>query len=337
MNRTRVRLALLAALLFAAPLGAQQLAQPAASQDCGSSQSCTAHLASNVTAGNSLIAVVRIGSIVTPAGTTITDSLANTWILDAYQAQPTDVHLLAVYRVVCAKAGATTFTVSNNSATTMRIVSLAEVAGLSTGSPDAYSGSSGSGTVAQPGALSASQANDYVIAAASTANNQSFTTAAPFHLETEITKGAYADFTQPQPGSVSPAISFGVQDLWAAVSVAYKIGGNAKLPIYLSLHYNDGTPVAGSAVLYSMANGTKTSLQTWQIGANGQVTLYCPIVNTGTYQYEFLDASGNVLQSYVILPGAFISLISPAHSILAAITLSKSTHSVIIPVSFAFQ
>jgi hypothetical protein len=89
--------------------------------------------------------------------------------------------------------------------------------------------------------------------------------------------------------------------------------------------------------LSSLSGGTKTAIQSWTIGANGAVTIYCPKVNTGTYEYDFLDPSGNPLQSYVILPGAFISLISPAHSILGSITLSKANHSVVIPVSFAFQ
>jgi hypothetical protein len=323
--------------LLAAPLRGQALAQPVAWQDCGSSQSCTAHLSANVTAGNSLIAVVRIGNVQSVAGTTITDSLSNSWVLDAFKAQSSDDHLLAVYRVASAKAGATVFTVSNQSADTMRVISLAEISGLASGSPDASSLAAGSGTAAQPGAVSSSQPGDYVLLAASTGNNQSFSTTQPFLMESEGTKGAYADLKQTQAGSVSPSITFGVKDQWAAIAVAYKTTGSPKLPLVLSVHYDDGTPVTGTAVLSSLANNVKITIQTWPIPSNGQVTLYCPIVNTGTYQYDFLDPSGNLLQSYVILPGAFISLISPAHSILGSITLSKSTHNVTIPVSFAFQ
>jgi hypothetical protein len=336
----RIRLLILSvtvSMFVGSALRAQNLAQPVASQDCGSSQSCTAHLSANVTAGNSLIAVVRIGNVQSVAGTTITDSLSNTWILDASKAQTSDGHLLAVYRVVSAKAGAIVFTVSNRSADTMRVISLAEVSGLASGSPDAASLAAGSGTTAQPGALSSSQPGDYVVLTASTANNQSFSTVQPFLMESEVTKGAYADSKPSQNGSLNPSISFGVTDQWAAIAVAYKTTGTAKLPLILSVHYDDGTPVTGTAVLSTLANNVKTTIQTWPIGSNGQVTLYCPIVNTGTYQYDFLDPSGNLLQSYVILPGAFISLISPAHSILGSITLSKSTHNVTIPVSFAFQ
>jgi hypothetical protein len=325
------------ATLLAAPLRAQSLAQPAASQDCGSSQSCTARLSASVTAGNSLIAVVRLGNVQSVAGTTITDSLSNTWILDASKAQPSRHHLLAVYRVVFANAGAMVFTVSNRSADTMRVISLAEISGLASGAPDASSLAAGSGTAAQPGALTSSQPGDYVVLAASTGNNQSFSTSEPFLIESEITKGAYADLKQSQSGSVSPSITFGSTDQWAAIALAYKTTGNPNLPLMLSVHYDDGTAVTGSAVLSSLANNVKTTIQTWSIGSNGQVTLYCPIVNTGTYEYDFLDPNGNLLQSYVVLPGAFISLISPAHSILGSITLSKSTHSVTVPVSFAFQ
>ena len=324
-------------LAVAAPLGAQTLAQPAASQDCGSSQSCTAHLSSSVTAGNALIAVVRIGQVTSVSGTTITDSMANTWILDAYQAQATDVHLLAVYRVVSAKAGKTVFTVSNNEAQTMRIISLAEVSGLSAGSPDSTAASSGMGTAAQAGALRPSQASDYVLVTASTGNNQSFSTTQPFLMVSQVTKGAYAEAVPTQTAAMTPAISFGVADQWAAIAVAYKASGSSNIPINLSLQYDDGSAVTGSAVLSSLSGGTKTAIQSWTIGANGAVTIYCPKVNTGTYEYDFLDPSGNPLQSYVILPGAFISLISPAHSILGSITLSKANHSVVIPVSFAFQ
>ncbi len=323
--------------LVAAPLRAQDLAQPAASQDCGRSQSCAAHLAGNVTAGNSLIAVVRLGNVQSVAGTTITDSLSNTWVLDAFKVQTSNRHLLAVYRVAYANAGAIVFTVSNPSADTLRVISLSEISGLASGSPDASTLAAGSGPAAQPGSLTSSQPGDYVLLTASTGNNQSFSTTEPFLIESKVSKGAYADLKQSQAGSVTPSMTFGFSDQWAAIALAYKSTGTPKLPLMLSVHYDDGTAVTGSAVLSSLANNVKTTIQTWPIGSNGQVTLYCPIVNTGTYEYDFLDPNGNLLQSYVILPGAFISLISPAHSILGSITLSKSTHNVTIPVSFAFQ
>jgi hypothetical protein len=330
---------LVAALVMATPLCAQTLAQPAASEDCGSSQSCSVHLASNVTAGNTLIAVVRIGQVTSVSGTTITDTMANTWVLDAYQAQTADVHLLAVYRAATAKAGSTTFTVSNKAAQTMRIISLSEISGLASGSPDAALTAAGSGTLAKTNALTTSHPGDYVLVAASTANNQSFSTTQPFHIESQATKGAYADAdaAATQTSTMTPSIAFSVSDEWAAVSIAYESTATAQIPIDLTLKYDDGSPVAGTAVLSSLANNTKTTLQTWTIGSNGAVTIYCPKVNTGTYEYDFRDPSGNILQSYVILPGAFISLITPAHSILGSITLSKANHAVVIPVSFAFQ
>lgn len=182
-----------------------------------------------------------------------------------------------------------------------------------------------------------SPATTFFLPLASTGRNQSFSAAAPFSIESSVTKGAYADFTEAQTASITPSIAFGVTDRWAAIALAYKTTGTPKLPINLSLRYDDGTPVAGSSVLYSLANGAKTTIQAWPIDSNGEATLYCPVVNTGTYEYDFLDPDGNILQSYVILPGAFISLISPARSILASITLSKSSHNVTIPVSFTFQ
>ncbi len=339
MTRGFVLLSLISAFAIAAaaPVRAQTLAQPAASEDCGSSKSCSAHLSSNVTAGNTLIAVVRIGQVTSVTGTTITDSMANTWVLDAYQAQPSDVHLLAVYRVASAKAGNTVFTVTNTNAQTMRVISLVELSGLYTGSPDSKSASSGSGLSAQSGALTPSQSNDYVLVTASTANNQSFSTTQPFLMVSQVTKGALATTTPAQTNSMTPAIALSVSDQWAAIAVAYKSSAPANIPVNLTLQYDDGTPVAGSAVLSSLANGTKTEMQTWTIASNGEVTISCPKVNTGTFEYDFLDPSGNVLQSYVVLPGAFISLITPAHSIAGSITLSKANHSVVIPVSFAFQ
>jgi len=337
MKRGLVLLGLIGAFAAAAPLQAQTLVQPAASEDCGSSRSCSAHLSSNVTAGSTLIAVVRIGQVTTVSGTTITDSMANTWVLDAYQAQTTDIHVLAVYRVASAKAGSTVFTVTNTNAQTMRVISLVELSGLSTGSPDSKSASSGSSLSAQSGALTPSQPGDYVLVTASTANNQSFSTTQPFLMVTQLTKGALAAAKPAQANSMTPAIALSVTDQWAAIAVAYKSTATANIPINLTLQYDDGSPVIGSAVLSSLTNGTKTEIQSWNIGSNGAVTISCPKVNTGTFEYDFLDPSGNILQSYVVLPGAFISLITPAHSIAGSITLSKANHSVVIPVSFAFQ
>ena len=329
---------LLAVTLLAAPLKAQNLAQPATSNDCGSAQSCTSQLAVSVTTGNSLIAVVRLTpSTPSISGTTITDSRSNTWILDAWALQQNNTHILAVYRAASANAGPTSFTVSNNASTTMRIVSLAEITGLINGAPDAQATAVGTGTSANPGSITTTQPNDYVLAAAATDNNQSYSSLEPFLIESQVTRGAYADALPPQATTLSPTISFGVSDGWLAVAVAYKTNGTPRLPVFLSLHYDDGTPVAGSAVLSSLSNGTKTTIQTFQISPTGQVSLFCPIVNTGSYEYDFLDPSGNAIQSFVVLPGAFATLITPAHSLTATITISKATLAVTIPVSFAFQ
>jgi len=323
--------------LIAAPVHAQSLAQPATSQDCGTAQPCTAQLAVNVTAGNSLIAVVRLSDATSISGTTIIDSLSNTWILDAWVLQSDNLHILGVYRAASANAGSTSLTVSNNASSTMRIVCLAEVSGLAAGAPDAQASAVGSGTSALPGTIATTQANDYVLVAAGTDNNQSYSTAQPFLVESQATRGAYADATASQPSTLTPSISFGVPDEWFAIALAYKTAGTPRLPVFLSLHYDDGTPIAGSVVLSSLANGAKTSLQSWPISSSGQVSLYCPIVNTGTYSYDFLDPNGNTLQSFVILPGGFISLVSTAHSLNISVTLTKNTNAVAIPVSIAFQ
>jgi hypothetical protein len=325
------------AMLIAAPLRAQNLAQPAVSQDCGTAQSCTASLAVSVTAGNSLIAVVRLTAITSVSGTTITDSRSNTWILDGSVVQYDSPHILAVYRAVSANAGLTSFTVSNNNSSTMRIVGLAEVTGLAAGPPEAQASALGSGNLAQPGAITTTQANDYVLVAAGTDGNNSYSAAQPFLVESQATRAAYADALPPQPSTLTPSVAFGVSDDWFAIALAYKTSGKPRLPVFLSLQYDDGTPVAGSAVLSSLANGTKTTIQTWPINSNGQVSLYCPIVNTGSYAYDLLDPNGNTIQSIVILPGGFISLVSTAHSLKVSVTLNKSTHAVAIPVSFAFQ
>lgn len=325
------------AVLIAAPVHAQSLAQPANSQDCGTAQPCTAQLAVNVTAGNSLIAVVRLSGTTSISGTTIIDSCSNTWILDAWVAQSDDPHILAVYRAASANAGSTSLTVSNNSSSTMRIVSLAEVTGLAAGPPEAQASAVGSGTSASPGPITTTQANDYVLVAAGTDGDQSYSAALPFLVESQATRGAYADATPAQPSTLTPSISFGVADEWFALALAYKSNSTSRLPVFVSLQYDDGTPVTGSVVLSSLSSGTKTTLQTWTISSSGQVSIYCPIVNTGSYEYDFLDPNGNTLQSFVILPGGFISLVSTAHSITASATINKSTHAFAIPVSFAFQ
>lgn len=330
-------LVLLVATFAAAPLHAQYLAQPAVSEDCGSAQSCSASLSAGVTAGNALIAVVRIGEVQTVSGTTITDSLANTWVLDGYQLQSSDVHVLAIYRAAATKAGALKFTVANHAAQTMRIISLAEVSGMANASPEAASSAQGSGTNAQPGPLATHQAGDYVLVATSTANNQSFAATSPLQMVSQVTKGAVAGETDPQFGTLSPAMTFGVQDQWAAVALAYKSSGPPKLPINLTLHYSDGSSVAGTVVLSSLANNSKTTIKTWPISGSGQAAIYVPIVNSGTYEYDFYDSNSNLMQSYVILPGAFYSLLTPAHSLTSSITLNKSNHSIVIPVSFSFQ
>lgn len=337
MKLRSVFFGLLLVACVATPLRAQYLAQPAVSADCGTAQTCTAKLAINVTAGNSLIAVIRLTAITSLSGTTITDTRSNSWVLDSWILQSTNLHILAVYRVASANAGATSLTVSNSATSTTRIVGLAEISGLASGAPSAQVSAVGSGTVAMPGTIATTQANEYVLLAAATDNNQSYTSLQPFLVEADVTRGAYADAIPTQPATLTPEISYSVSDDWLAIALAYKTTGTPRLPIFLTLHYDDGTPVTGNVVLYSLANGTKTSLQSWTIASNGQVSIYCPIVSSGSYEYDFLDPSGNLLQSYMIMPGAFISLITPAHSLQSTITLSKSTHNITIPVSFAFQ
>ena len=337
MKLRSVFVGLLLVACVATPLRAQYLAQPAVSADCGTAQTCTAKLAINVTAGNSLIAVIRLTAITSLSGTTITDTRSNSWVLDSWILQSTNLHILAVYRVASANAGATSLTVSNSATSTTRIVGLAEISGLASGAPSAQVSAVGSGTVAMPGTIATTQANEYVLLAAATDNNQSYTSLQPFLVEADVTRGAYADAIPTQPATLTPEISYSVSDDWLAIALAYKTTGTPRLPIFLTLHYDDGTPVTGNVVFYSLANGTKTSLQSWTIASNGQVSIYCPIVSSGSYEYDFLDPSGNLLQSYMIMPGAFISLITPAHSLQSTITLSKSTHNITIPVSFAFQ
>jgi hypothetical protein len=324
-------------LVAATSLRAQNLAQPVVAQDCGTAQSCTVQLGMNVTAGDALIAAVRLTAITSIAGTTITDSRSNAWILDAWLLQPGNLHILAIYRVISANAGSTTFTVSNAATSTTRILGLAEISGLAVGPPESQAALLGSGTTAQPGAVTTTQANDYVLLAAGTDNDQFYSAHTPFLVEAQATRGAYADAMVAQPTTLTPSISFGVSDNWFAIALAYKTTGTPRLPVFLTLHYDDGTPVAGSVVLSALAAGTKSTIQSSTINANGQIATYCPIVNTGNYEYDVLDPNGNLIQSAVILPGGFISLMNGAHSLTSAITINKSTHAVAIPVSFSFQ
>src|SRR5262249_45617951 len=150
------------------------------------------------------------------------------------QSQPTDGHVLIVYRVASAKAGTLKFTVANNSAQTMRIISLAEVSGISTSAPEGANSAYGSGTTAQPGPLATHQAGDYLLMATSTGNNQSFSPAAPLQMVSDVTKGASAATVDSQTGTISTAMTFGVSDNWASVAVAYKSSGPPRLPINLT-------------------------------------------------------------------------------------------------------
>ncbi len=252
MKLRSVFFGLLLVACVATPLRAQYLAQPAVSADCGTAQTCTAKLAINVTAGNSLIAVIRLTAITSLSGTTITDTRSNSWVLDSWILQSTNLHILAVYRVASANAGATSLTVSNSATSTTRIVGLAEISGLASGAPSAQVSAVGSGTVAMPGTIATTQANEYVLLAAATDNNQSYTSLQPFLVEADVTRGAYADAIPTQPATLTPEISYSVSDDWLAIALAYKTTGTPRLPIFLTLHYDDGTPVTGNVVLYSL-------------------------------------------------------------------------------------
>jgi hypothetical protein len=222
-------------LAAALPLRAQYLTQRAVSQDCGTAQTCTVALSSPVTAGDSLIAVVRMSQIASPTGTTISDSRFNSWILDSWILQTGNLHILAVYRVISANAGATSLTVTNTSSTTMRIIGFAEITGLAAGPPDTQATAVGSGTTALPGSLTTSLANDYIVVAAATDNNQTYSATEPYLIESTASRGAYADAIAPQPITLTPAISFGVSDDWLAIAIAYKTTGTPNLPIFLTL------------------------------------------------------------------------------------------------------
>ena len=329
----RRSLIVVAILLLAGATRAQSLAQPAVSHDCGGTSSCSVSLANGVTLGNTLLAVLRLGTTNVSA-TTVSDSLGNTYALDIAVAQTIDGHSLAIYRAQVTTSGTPTLSVANKSASTVRIIGFEEVTGLTGGTPDGITQAIGSSSTPQPGTVSPTQANDYVLLAASTANNESFSVGTGFHAEQSLGKGAFGDQYLATKSPVNGSISISSADQWAAIAVAYK--AMPRLPISIQLNYSDGTPVQGSVQLSVVSGTATTPIATWPISSTGAVAGYLPLVSTGTYSYAALDPTGKQLQTITVLPGAFASL-TGLHSIQGTVTLSKSTDALTIPASLALQ
>lgn len=323
----------IAMLLLSCETRAQSLAQPSVSHDCGGAVSCSVSLASPVTIGNSLLAIVRAGTT-NVAPMVITDNLGSTYALDASVIQSIDGHSLAIYRSQVAAAGTATVSVSNSSAATMRIIGFAEVTGLMAGAPDGINKAIGSSNVPQPGAVLPTQPNDYILIAASTANNETFTVNGGFHSEQFVSKGAFGDLYQATAVSAAGSMTLSSADQWAAIAVAYK--AMSRLPISFQLNFSDGTPVQGSVQLSVVSGTTTTLVASWPINSAGAVAGYLPLVNTGTYSYSAVDPTGRQLQALTVLPGAFTAL-AGLHSIQGIITLNKTTDALMIPASLVLQ
>ena len=255
----------IAMLLLSCETHAQSLAQPSVSHDCGGATSCSVSLANPVTIGNSLFTIVRAGTT-NVAAMTITDNLANTYTLDASVIQSIDGHSLAIYRSQVAAAGTATVSVSNSTAATMRIIGFAEVTGLMGGAPDGINKAIGSSNVPQPGAVLPTQPNDYILIAASTANNETFTVNGGFHSEQFVSKGAFGDLYQATAVSVAGSMTLSSADQWAAIAVAYK--AMSRLPISFQLNFSDGTPVQGNVQLSVVSGTTTTLVASWPINSS---------------------------------------------------------------------
>ncbi|HEX4077231.1 MAG TPA: hypothetical protein VHX49_17665 [Candidatus Acidoferrales bacterium] len=319
-------------LLLGSAAHAQSLAQPSVSHDCGSTTSCSVSLSNTVTVGNTLLAIVRMGTT-NKAGTTISDNLGSSYALDAAVVQTIDGHSLAIYRAPITTAGTPTLTVSNSSASTARIVGFAEVAGLAAGAPDQVAAAIGSNNTPTAGTLSPTQANDYLLVAVSTADGETFTCSSGFVCEQTLSKGAFGDQDQTAAASISGSMSITSADQWAAVAIAYK--SSPRVPLSLQLNYSDGTPVLGSLQL-SLVSGTSTTLiASWPISSSGAVSAYLPLVTSGTYAYTAVDPTGKQLQGITVLPGAIATL--GLHSVAGSLTLNKSTDTLMMPASLTLR
>ena len=329
----KIAILMATSLLCSVVTHAQTLAQPSVSNDCGGSNSCSASLANPVTVGNTLLAVVRMGTT-NAAAAKVSDTLGNTYTLDASVAQTVDGHSLAVYRAQVPASGTATVTITNTSASTMRILGYSEVMGLVSGPPDGTNKAIGSNNTPTGGAVLPTQPNDYILLAASTADAEAFTAGGGFHCEQYLSKGAFADQYLATATSVSGSMTLSSADQWAAITIAYK--AMARLPVSFQLNYSDGTTVQGSVQLASVAGTTTTPMASWPINSAGSVTAYLPLVNTGTYSYTVFDLSGKQLQTISVLPGAFAAL-GGLHSIQGTVTLNKSTDALMIPASLSLQ
>lgn len=266
--------------------------------------------------------------------TTVSGNLGSVYTLDAMVTQPIDGHTLAVYRTPIGQSGTATVTVKNSSASTVRIIGFEEVAGLISGTPDGVNKAIGSSNLPGAGLVSPTQANDYILLAVSTADNEGFTANESFYREQGLAKGAYADQYQATAASVNGSMSLSSANQWAAIAVAYKT--TARLPILFQLNYSDGTAVQGSVQLAVLSSTTSTTLASWPISSTGAVAGYLPLVNTGTYSYTAFDLAGKQIQTISVLPGAFAAL-AGIHSIQGTITLNKTTDAMVMPASLQLQ
>ena len=99
--------------------------------------------------------------------------------------------------------------------------------------------------------------------------------------------------------------------------------------VVIQCRFDNGKPCAADITLYQITttNGitTKTGIESWKF-SNGTVTIGAPIVNTGTYEYDFTENGKFILPSYTFQAGAFYSFLSALKSgITFNITVSATT------------
>ncbi|MGB9404207.1 MAG: hypothetical protein WCA98_11755, partial [Candidatus Acidiferrales bacterium] len=298
------------------------LVQPAVSHDCGSAKTCTVALARSVTAGDSLIATVRVGGLTTNTGNTVSDSAGNTYAADG-TVSSTDPHDDTVYRVASAKAGSTTFSITNSSASSVRITFM-ELSGLATGAADAVKTASGTGTSASV-AVVTTQANDYVFAMVSSANSQTFTAGSGFKVETTATKLAAEDETDSATGSVTAALSLSTSDLWAEVAVAYKTTGAAP-PISVTVSPTSASVAvnAGQNFTATVSNDTSGKGVTWALTGSGCSGSTCGALTSVTTTSVTYTAPTSVPSPATVTLTA-TSIANTTKSAAATITVTSAT------------
>jgi hypothetical protein len=195
--------------------------------------STTLAYASNVTAGDLLICVVRGGTPLTSI--TITDSQGNTWTNCTFQ-NVNGAGSLQISFAVANATGGNTVTITPNASTTLRIAIL-EYSGTDTSSPLDAENNSSTGTSTAPAAssITPAAANELVIGAVAVGNAENFSPGASFTLEEQVPTGASGkmaveDWIQTTATATTAPQTINVSDTWLAAIAVFKPAGSAAIP-----------------------------------------------------------------------------------------------------------